>query len=202
MARDERFRRRSEIFDAILSGFPRGRVVDLGAGHGKFSLRAADLGWDVTAVDARTTRFVEDDRITWVQQDVREVDLEGFDLILCLGLFYHLTLDDQVALLRRAAGTPLVLDTHVATPNPTHPLSGPVEVGGYRGRYYSEEGWEHRNTASWGNVESFWPRRAELYRMLADHGYPAVLAASPWVTRDRTFFLCLPGPSGAPEGRE
>lgn len=191
MSRDEILRRRTTLFDAVLRQLPRGRLVDLGAGHGIFSIRAADAGWDVTAVDARTTRFPEDDRITWVHQDVREVDLQGYDLVLCLGLFYHLTLEDQVALLRKASGTPLLLDTHVATPDPTHPLSPPVKVGGYRGRLYSEKGWERRSTASWGNTESFWPRRGELYRMLGDHGY-AVYAGSPWVVRDRTFFLCLP----------
>jgi len=28
--------------------------------------------------------------------------------------------------------------------------------------------------------------------MLAEHGYPTVFAGVPWVTTDRTFFLCLP----------
>ncbi len=181
------------LFDGLVNHFPRGRLVDLGAGHGAFSVRAADAGWDVTAVDARDTRFVEDDRVTWVRQDIREFDLTGFDLILCLGLFYHLTLDDQLSLLDRASGTPMIIDTHVATPNPTHPLSPPVTVRGFRGRYYQENGWRERATASWENEKSFWPRREAFYRMLAEHGYPAVYAGAPWVTRDRTFFLCLPG---------
>jgi hypothetical protein len=182
-----------QLFDGLVKAFPPGRLVDLGAGHGAFSQRAADAGWDVTAVDARSTRFVEDDRITWVQQDVREFDLGGFDLILCLGLFYHLTLDDQISLLDRAAGTPMIIDTHVATAKPTHELSPPVTLQGYRGRFYAEKGWEDRTTASWLNEDSFWPVRRDFYRLLADHGYPAVFAGAPWVTRDRTFFLCLPG---------
>lgn len=184
--------RRLDLFDGLLGRFPPGRLVDLGAGHGKFSLRAADAGWAVTAVDARATRFVEDERITWVEQDIREFDLQGFDLILCLGLFYHLTLDDQLALLARASGTPMIIDTHLDTGNATHPLSPPTEVKGYRGRFYSEQGWEQRSTASWQNTKSFWPRPKAFYRMLEANGYSAVYAGVPWVTTDRTFFLCLP----------
>lgn len=207
----ERAARRLRLFDGLLNQFPPGRVVDLGAGHGKFSLRAADAGWQVTAVDARDGRFIEDDRITWVKQDVREFDVAGYDLILCLGLFYHLTVDDQLALLRRAAGTPMIIDTHLATKTPTHPLSPPGTAQGYHGRFYSEGNWEHRDTASWENDQSFWPRPKEFYRMLAEHGYPAVYAGVPWVTTDRTFFLCLPSTgvrrsesrssAGSPPGR-
>ena len=185
--------RRLDLFDGLLGRFPPGRVVDLGAGHGKFSLRAADAGWDVTAVDARSNRFADDDRITWVEQDVREFDLTGFDLILCLGLFYHLTLDDQLSLLGRVSGTPTIIDTHVATNHSTHQLSPPVEVKGYRGRMYAENGWENRNTASWQNEQSFWPRPKALYRMLEENGFTAVYAGVPYVTADRTFYLCLPG---------
>lgn len=190
--RSENPSRRFQLFDSLLRQFPRGRVVDLATGHGKFAMRAADAGWDVTGVDVRTTRFPEDDRVTWIEQDIREFDLTGYDLILNLGLFYHLTIEDQVDLLRRAAGTPMILDTHVVTDQLTFKLSPPVTIGGYEGRMYSEKGWADRATASWGNDESFWPTAAEFYRMLAEHGYPCVFAGTPWVTTDRTFFLCLP----------
>src|SRR5690625_1565140 len=196
--RQERSARRHNLFDGSLRNFRTGTLIDLGAGHGEHSRRAADAGWQVTAVDARDERFPNDDRITWVRQDVREVDLAGYDLILCLGLFYHLTLDDQLDLLKRTSGTPLILDTHVATDQPTHQLSDPIEDRGYHGRYYSETGWQTRATASWNNTQSFWPTPETLYRMLADHGYPAVFAGTPWVTTDRTFFLCVPDGTSSP----
>lgn len=185
--------RRFELFDGLLKMFTPGKALDLGAGHGMFSIRAADAGWQVTGVDARSERFPDDDRVTWLQRDVREVDMGGFDLIFCFGLFYHLTLEDQLDLLARASGTPLIIDTHLATAKPTHQLSAPVTVDGYRGRFYSEKGWQRRPTASWANDQSFWPRPPAFYRMLRENGYPAVFAGSPWVTTDRTFFLCLPG---------
>jgi hypothetical protein len=68
----------------------------------------------VVGVDARSTRFPEDPRVTWVEQDIRQHDLSGYEVILCLGLFYHLGLLDQLELLKRCAGTPLIIDTHVA----------------------------------------------------------------------------------------
>ncbi len=188
--------RRLQLFDGLLGTLPKGRTVDLGTGHGMFAMRAADLGWDVTAVDARDERFPVDDRVTWVRQDIREFDLASFDLILCLGLWYHLTAADQQALLKRMAGTPVIIDTHLATgghiDSHERKLSKPVTVDGYRGRMYSERGWDARPTASWGNDDSFWPTRKAFLSMLAEHGYPVVYAGIPWVTPDRTFFQCLP----------
>lgn len=185
--------RRFEAFDAALGLFTTGRLVDLGAGHGLLSMRAADAGWAVTAVDARTERFPDDERVTWVHEDIRVHDIGGYDLILCLGLFYHLTLADQLDLLTRAAGTPMLIDTHVdvGIAYPDDRLAGNVEQDGYRGRLYGEN--LESPLASWVNEASFWPDLDSFYRMLTDHGYPVTLALEPWYQPDRTFFLALPG---------
>jgi len=167
-------------------------LVDLGAGHGKFSIVAADLGWQVTAIDARGDRYPEDPRITWQVGDVREAPVADFDVVACLGLFYHLTVDDQIDLLARCAGRPIILDTHVANDAKSQfTLSDEVTLRGYRGKLYVEGDQAVHSTASWGNDESFWPRTRALYRMLNDHGFE-VLTASPWYLPSRTFFLCLP----------
>ena len=183
---------RFRIFDTMLGWFSPGRLVDLGAGHGLYSIRAADAGWKVTAVDARTVRFPDDPRITWRHEDVRNTSLEGYDLIVNLGLFYHLTLDDQLSLLDRAAGTPMILDTHVATKNPKGwGLSEPVVQRGYSGRLYSEADKQQHATASWGNLDSFWPTPATLRRMLDERGWD-VYTLTPYYLPTRTFFLCQP----------
>lgn len=186
--------RRIEIFDRLIGLFRPGRLVDLGAGHGLFARRAADQGWDVTAVDARSTRFPADDRITWVEQDIRQHDLSGYNLVLCLGLFYHLDLPDQLDLLARAKGAPIILDTHVALErNPSkHNLSEKQDVNGYTGRWYTEPGDPGVATSSWGNIRSFWPTPESLRRMLAEHGYALVLTAEPWYQADRTYFVAIP----------
>lgn len=181
-------------FDRMLALFQPGHVIDLGAGHGVFAIRAADAGWRVTALDARGDRYPKDlgPRIEWRVGDVRDVDLSGYDLIGCLGLFYHLTVDDQLDLLRRSMGIPIVLDTHVANDRPSpFTLSAEVELGGYRGRLFTEADQARHSTASFGNDRSFWAQPEELYRMLDEHGYD-LLEAKPWYLPTRTFWACLP----------
>ena len=199
--RGEVDRQRSRIerfkwFNQMLGTFPVGTLIDLGSGHGMFAVEAADKGWKVTALDARGDRYPEnrDERIDWRIGDVRDVDFSGYDVILCLGLFYHLTIDDQLDLLKRAQGTPIILDTHVANDRwapMQKSLSEPVTLQGYRGVLYKEPDQSTNSPASWGNDYSFWPRPQALYRMLGERGYD-VLTAMPFYQPTRTFFLCLP----------
>lgn len=183
---------RVRLFEQMLGTFQPGKLIDLGAGHGLFSKIAADKGWAVTALDARGDRYPTDERIDWQVGDVRDVDLAAHDVIACLGLFYHLTLEDQLSLLERSSGTPIILDTHVANDQKTSaPLSDPVTLQGYAGRLYTEPDQAVHSPASWGNELSFWPRPRALYRMLDRFGYD-VLTATPYYLPNRTFFLCLP----------
>jgi len=183
------------LFLQILDRFPPGRLIDLGTGHGKFARLAADHGWEVTAVDAREERFPDDARIHWVKQDIREVSLDGYDLVSCLGLWYHLTLADQQLVVDRAAGTTLMIDTHVALEkSASHgkhrtALSRMKRVGDYSGRYYGERDLQDRWTASFGNELSFWPTADSLRRMLTQGRYDVVETFDPLVTADRRFFL-------------
>jgi predicted RNA methylase len=180
---------RIRIFARLLALFPPGSLIDLGAGHGKFSIAAARKGWEVTAVDARTERNAAAPGVTWIEADVRDVELNGYDVIACLGLFYHLTMEDQRGLLAKCRGTPLIIDTHIANGLSTHPLTDEIEQQGYTGRLY-HEGTGLRS--SWGNPQSFWPTPESFHRMLEKAGYDFVLAVEPWYEPDRTFFLALP----------
>ena len=182
---------RMHWFSRMLGLFPPASLIDLGAGHGMFAQVAADAGWRVTAVDARGDRFPEDARVEWRVGDVRDPDFGSYDLVACLGLFYHLTVDDQLDLLARVRGRPMILDTHVANDRPSpFTLSEPVTLRGYGGRLFREDD-PGRSTAAWGNTESFWPSTRALHRMLREHGYD-VLTATPWYLPTRSFFLCLP----------
>lgn len=183
-------------FASILSRFPVGHLVDLGAGHGIFARVAAGLGWRVTAVDARDERYPDDDRVQWVVSDVRAFDdYADADVVCCLGLWYHLTLDDQRELARRVAPRPLIIDTHVATPTlPPYQLSNErlsdlVTEDGFTGRVYDEGGLESRPTASWGNTLSFWPSVASLETQLYQGGYEVVEQISPPSQADRGYFV-------------
>jgi hypothetical protein len=188
--------RRMGEFVSALSRFPVGHLVDLGAGHGIFSRIASDLGWRVTAVDVRDMRFPDDTRVAWTVNDVRNFnDYPEAAVVACLGLWYHLTLADQLALLARVAPRPLILDTHLArvdlVDHPVHrgKLGAVTRDGRYEGRLYGESGSPTQPTASWGNPTSFWPTAASLQRQLADAGYDVMEHLAPAVAPDREFVV-------------
>ena len=170
--------------------FRPGRLLDLGSGHGAFALIAQELGWQVTAVDARTERMPMTQGIDWRQGDARTFDVAGYDCIALLGLLYHLEYPDARDLLRRCAGTPTILDTHTA-------LTADRVDEGYEGRTfieipdYAPERLATTATASWGNETSWWPTRPALVRLLRDSGYRTILVLDPPIGADRTFYLCL-----------
>ena len=148
-----------------------------------FSLIGRDLGWDVTAVDARIERYPREEGVRWLQSDVREFDPTGFDVVCVLGLLYHLEFEDQVDLITKCAGQTLIIDTHTAE----HPA---VELSGYTGQLFVEEA--SANTASWDNERSFWLTEESLIRMLQDNGHPFVFKLDPPYYPLRNFYLCTP----------
>lgn len=173
---------RAGILRTLLQPFTPGRLIDLACGTGMFAVLAADLGWQVTAVDARPRPWT-DDRVTWRQQDIRDTSVDSYELILCLGIFYHLELADQLVLVEKCAGTPLILDTHIS-------VAGGETDSGYSGHYYPEG---DGVLAAWGNPRSWWPTLESLQRMLAGAGYSRVDVLEPWYHgQDRTFFTCRP----------
>jgi Methyltransferase domain len=183
---------RLTVFRNLLALLPPGRLLDLASGHGKFSLIAHDLGWEVTAVDVRIERMPMTPGIDWVQSDVRAFEIEPgrYDCICILGLLYHLELPDQLDLLARCAGTPTIIDTHVA-------LTQDHEEQGYGGTLFKEvpnasvEQHAATATASWGNKLSFWPTEESLLRMIRDCGFSCAFKLAPPHTLDRTFYLCF-----------
>lgn len=195
---------KGRIFEAILAPLAPGKLLDLGAGKGNFSMSAASMGWSVTAVDARTIRWPEYDAdeqpemakllsaVTFVQADVREFPIERneYDLICILGLLHHLEVPDQIALVRKCAGTPLLIDTRIA--------SAAIDTfDTYSGMLIKEHGEtrEERDevaTASWGNAVSFRHTEESLTQLLRDCGYPIVFQARPPHRREYTFYFALP----------
>jgi hypothetical protein len=178
---DFRASERLEVFRQLLRSLDGQTLLDLGAGHGAFSLIGRDLGWEVTAIDARTERYPQEDGVRWIQTDVREVDPTGFDVVCILGLLYHLELDDQLDLFSKCSGQTLIIDTHTAE----HPA---IDLNGYKGQFFVEE--TTANTASWDNQLSFWPTEESLVRMLHATGHPLVFKLEPSYYPFRNFYLC------------
>lgn len=134
---DERFiprheQRRRYFFDALLGvtgGSLRGhRVLDLGCNAGFWSLAAIDAGADfVLGVDGRQmhvdqaklvfeAKGIEESRYRFEEGNIFEHDFgEQFDVVLCLGLMYHIA--KPVALFElfaRVGAELVVIDTNVS----------------------------------------------------------------------------------------
>jgi SAM-dependent methyltransferase len=193
---------RQQMFRTLLRQFGPGAgrtLLDLGAGPCTFARIARDLGWNVTAVDARTERVPDAETIAgirFIQGDVRAFDVTGYDVVCILGLLYHLDLPDQMDLLRRVNRSPVILDTQYHDPARLHGLgaweSAVVARGGYRGVLYPEK---DTLFAGWGNATSFWPTEESLLRMIEDAGYGACTVVSPsYVSPQaaRRFFVLSP----------
>jgi SAM-dependent methyltransferase len=204
---------KGNIFRALLALLKPGKMLDLGAGKGNFSLSAAQLGWNVTAVDARTVRWPDAESesdpaladlirtIRWVQADVREFPIEEgeYDLVCILGLLHHLEVPDQISLLKRCSTMPTLIDTRIA--------KALVDVEGtYEGMFIREHGQtrEERDAvpqASWGNPLSFQHTEESLLRLVLDCGYIKMMQMRPPHRADYTFYLCLPAPSNRRKDR-
>jgi SAM-dependent methyltransferase len=204
---------KGNVFRSLLGPLKPGKMLDLGAGRGNFSLSAAQMGWQVTAVDARNVRWPDADAeldsevaelirsITWIQADVREFPIGRgeYDLICVLGLLHHLEIPDQLNLVRRCTGTPLLIDTRIA----------PAVIdreGAYEGMIVREHGEDREErdqvpTASWGNPNSFRHTEESLLRLIRDCGYPQVMMMRPPHRRDYTFYLGLPRNAEAKRGK-
>lgn len=201
-------------------GTPAGRplrVLDLGALEGLFAVELARRGADVVAVEARAgnaarIRAAREalglDRLEVVEADVRDLEaleLGRFDLVLCLGLLYHLDEDGVLGLvpqLARMCDRAAIFDTHVALQDGPLAAADPaglrVDPGrdlgplrpihdargrAYEGRTFFEHTpdltLEERLASPWASVQpsSFWLTETSLRGLLRDSGFGGVYAA-------------------------
>lgn len=195
---------RQQIFRGMVSPLKPGKMLDLGGGPGNFAIPAAALGWEVTAVDARTIARpdaeTEDNQkranlirsIKWIESDVRDFQIERgeYDLICIFGFLHHLELGDQLKLLKKCSGTLTFLACRVAP-------EIVVTEGPYEGHYEREPGEtrEERDniaSASWGNETSFHHTEESLIRMLYDCDFKKVMCMRPPQQPNYTFYIALP----------
>lgn len=162
-------------------------AVDLGCGHCKFTDIASVYFDRVVAIDSRTERVPTalPDNVEFIQYNAVDHTLYAFDVIICLGLLYHLTAKEQIYILKRALGKELIIDTHMAT------IGHTVISEGYEGVYYKEadtvEEMMKNPKASTTTLQSFWFYEDEFYRMLEDIGYKTIIKFTPEHFPGRTF---------------
>jgi SAM-dependent methyltransferase len=191
------------------------RVLDLGALEGQYAVEFALHGAEVVAIEGREANAAKArlaaevlglDNLEVRQEDVRGLSAENhgsFDVVLCLGLLYHLDGADVFAFLDRLADvctSLLILDTHVGL----HPRRLYRHAGhDYRGVTFVEHSpqasVEQRQRSLWAsldNEESFWPTRASLLNALQRSGFTSVLECGvPAMSapRDRLTYAALRG---------
>lgn len=82
----EPYKALKEFFSERSMMFKQGTLLDLGAGQGRDSLFAADLGFEVTAVDLSSVGLAkireENSGIKTVQADIFEYEITNFDYVL------------------------------------------------------------------------------------------------------------------------
>jgi 2-polyprenyl-3-methyl-5-hydroxy-6-metoxy-1,4-benzoquinol methylase len=192
---------------------PRGlsglRVLDLGAYEGGFAIALARQGAEVVAIEGREPhvekgRFAAEalglDNLKFLHEDVRrlgQLELGSFDVVLCLGVLYHLPGPDVIRLVRnlaaRCSGFAIV-ETQIGLRAKTRIREAERE---YRGFIHAED--ITQPGASLDNRESFWPTRASLINLLADEGFtsvveclaPAIPALDAY--RDHVTLIAKPG---------
>jgi SAM-dependent methyltransferase len=181
------------VHDFARRPVPELRILDLACGIGIYAIEAALHGATVTAIDARTERMGAGvewaerlglERLSFEQHDVRAFGPETwgtFDVVLVLGILYHLDQRDVFGVLRsvhEVADHLVIIDTHVALA-----ASTTVENDGksYDGQHYQEHApddpadiREGRPRASIDNPTSFWFTKGSLVRLLRDTGFTSV----------------------------
>ncbi len=137
---------RSQMLDAVLNThYPNGlsgkTAVDLACHQGYFSVHLAKAGIDsVLSIDARAEHVADTELISRVldlptiktlQSDVHNLDTESLgshDIVLCLGLIYHL--EDPIGALRKARA--LCKDVCIIETQVVPGMTGNVDWGNYK----------------------------------------------------------------------
>lgn len=199
------------------------RVLDLACLEGLYGIELALHGAEVVAIEGREAniekaRFAKDtlalDNLQLYQDDVRNLCREkygSFDVVLCLGLLYHLDEPDIFLFMENMADVCqklLVLDTHVSM---VAEKCCVYKQQKYWGRSYVEHSpdttTEEKNKMLWAsldNLNSFWFTRSSLYNILSDVGFTSVYEChNPAVMKyeimrqkkesDRNTFLAIKG---------
>ena len=213
-----RFLRRVLQIASDLTGKPlnRLRVLDLGCLEGVYGIEFALHGAEVVGIDIREAnlvkaRFAQDalslSNISFVQDDVRNLSVEKygqFDVVLCIGILYHLDAPDVFDFVERMSAVCrclTIIDTHVGLqPNRSHTHQGREYRGWTFAEHAAGETEEEKLKKLWASIDnqkSFWFSRSSLFNLLADVGFTSVYdcqnPAFPGQLSDRDTLVAVKG---------
>lgn len=169
------------------------RILDLGCLEGLYSLELARRGASVVAIDGREaniekTRFAKEalslDNVEIVQDDVRNLCVANygqFDIVLCLGLLYHLDAPDVFSFIEGIAQVCkryAIIDTRVSlAAKQFRSFNGMKYWGRTFVEHYSDSTTEDRLKSPWASLDnprSFWLTRPSLYTILSHAQFTSV----------------------------
>ncbi len=199
------------------------RVLDLACLEGLYGLELALQGATVVAIEGREAnaakaRFAREAlglvNLEVIRDDVRNLTAERFgtfDVVLCLGLYYHLDAPDLFRFTERLAEVCdrlLILDTHVSSVAETAVDDAGTRYWGHRYAEHRPDSTPEQRMRALGssvdNLQSFWLTRPSLFNLLARVGFTTVHACHrPTVERyerlrasgeaDRATFVAVKG---------
>lgn len=184
------------------------KILDLACLEGLFAIEFARMGARTTGIEIREAHLAKAEfaretlglaECRFIKGDVRTMPegLDGFDVILCAGILYHLDFPDCIRFLRdltRRSTDLIILDSHYAyghIETSVLPLSAmrsyEFEGRRYRGRAIVEHatGLSEQEKAevhvwAWINNDvSVWLDEGDVVALMRDHGFELALKAYP-----------------------
>ncbi|MEX0267500.1 class I SAM-dependent methyltransferase [Leptolyngbyaceae cyanobacterium UHCC 1019] len=169
------------------------RVLDLACLEGLYGMELARHGAEVVGIEGReanlakaqfTKKVLDLDHLTLIQDDVRNLNVEQhgyFDVVLCLGILYHLEVPDIFLFLEHLSQVCqgfAVIDTHVSVvAERSHTHNGNTYWGASYQEHAPESNLDERAQDLWAsldNVTSFWFTRPSLYNILSHLGFTSI----------------------------
>lgn len=192
------------------------RVLDLACGEGIYGVELARQKANVVAVEGRQAniekaRLVKQvlslDNLELVQDDVRNLSRDKygvFDVVLCLGILYHLKAPDVFSFAERIGEVcrrMCIVDTRVTMHAQTqYAYNGDIYSGTWGEEHWPGDSQEvklSRLAASLENEYSFWLTRPTVYNLLSRAGFTSVyechIPVEPKETADRITFVAMKG---------
>jgi len=192
------------------------RVLDLACLEGLYAIEFGRRQAKVVGVEGREAnvekaRFAKEalglTNVEFVQDDVRNLSRHKygeFDVVLCLGILYHLDVPDVFAFISRLGEVcrrVCLIDTRICVkPTMTHVHNGKRRYGARTEEHDRRDSAEQKISKLWASIdnnEAFWLTRPSLYNALYDAGFTSVyecnIPAEPNKPADRITFVAIKG---------
>ncbi|MGE3410527.1 MAG: class I SAM-dependent methyltransferase [Pirellulales bacterium] len=206
-----------QIVRDLTSGPPESlRILDLGCLEGLYSTAFASQGASVVAIEGRQSNLAKAQfakamlglkHLTLLHEDVRclNPDRHGFfDVVLCLGLLYHLDAPDVFCFLQQISEVCqhfAVFDTHICQEaSANREFAGRTFWGSVYNEHAPDASMAQKLAAPWAsldNTASFWLTRQSLIDALDLAGFSSVfechLPFEPNKPADRLTLVAMKG---------